>query len=130
MNSFKVMEYRVSYIVAAAALLFAVMVPAIVAAASVTERSIELTSSSISATNVTYKVNFTPAATAGAFVVDFCSNSPVIGETCTAPTGFDSSAAGSTTSGFTDVSATTAQPAKTSQLVVTGSMTASTPVSV
>jgi len=100
------------------------LLPIFASAAQVTDRSIALTSSSASATSVTYTVNFTSAAAAGAFVVDFCSNSPVIGDTCTAPTGFDASSAASTTSGFTDVTGAT------SQFVVAGTVGATTAITV
>ncbi|RYF29242.1 MAG: hypothetical protein EOO17_02095 [Chloroflexi bacterium] len=89
-----------------AAMLVAFIAPTIALAAQVTERSIALGNSSRSATNVSYQVNFKAsagAATAGAFVVDFCANSPVIGQACTPPTGFTAAGATSTTSGFTGV---------------------------
>lgn len=86
-------------------------------AAQITSRSIALTSSVAGAQNVTYTVNFTAANAAGAFVIQFCSNSPFIPSTCTAPTGFDSSSAASTTSGFTDVTGST------NKIVVAGTIT-------
>ena len=89
-----------------AAMLVAFIAPTIALAAQVTERSIALSNSSRDADGVSYQVNFTAsvgAATAGAFVVDFCSNSPVIGQACTAPAGFTAAGASSTTSGFTGV---------------------------
>lgn len=101
MNSIRSFNRQAGYIVAAAALLFATFVPSLVFAAQVTERSIELSSSSKSATNVTYGIGFTSDGAAGSFVVDFCSNSPVIGESCTAPTGFSLSSATTATAGFT-----------------------------
>jgi len=60
-------------------------------AAQVTSRSIRVTSSVISATDVTYNVNFTTGTTSPiqGIVIDFCSNSPLVGTTCTAPAGFD-----------------------------------------
>ena len=85
---FESLENKARYIVLSAALLLALLIPAIASAAQLTERSIELSSSSKEATNVTYSVNFTADGAAGAFVVDFCSNSPTIGLACTAPTGF------------------------------------------
>lgn len=58
-----------------------------VSAAMLQNRSITLSSAVASATNVTYDIKFTPSATAiQGIVVDFCSNSPIIGEDCTAPT--------------------------------------------
>lgn len=57
-------------------------------AAQLTSRSITMSSSAASATNVSYQIKFTPSNTAiQGIVVDFCSNSPVIGASCTAPTG-------------------------------------------
>jgi hypothetical protein len=113
------------YVVAAIALLLAMLLPTLVGAAQITSRSVELSSASAQAQAVTYKVSFTPKATAGAFVVDFCSNSPLIGEPCTAPTGMDVTGASSVTSGFTTVSSLA-----NNTVLVTGSMTADTPVSV
>lgn len=105
MNSLRLLDKRAGYFAAALALVAAVIVPVLVSAAQLTERSIELSSSSKAATGVQYTVNFTVENDAGAFVVDFCSNSPVIGQDCTAPAGFSASAATSATAGFTDVSA-------------------------
>lgn len=79
-------------------------------AAQVTDRSIELsdsapsggsiTSGEGSGTSVTYRVTFTTASSAQSLVIDFCSDSPIIGDTCTAPTSMDaSSASASTVSG-------------------------------
>ncbi len=45
-----------------------------------------------SGTNVVYKVSFQTTNTTnsiGGIVVDFCSNSPIIGDSCTAPTGMN-----------------------------------------
>lgn len=92
-------------------------------AAQITSRSIALTSSVAGAANVSYTVNFTAATAAGAVVLDFCSNSPFIPSTCTAPTGMDASTAASSTSGFTDVTPTT------SKVTVAGTITAGQNVS-
>lgn len=124
MNSIKLYKRQAGRFVAAATVLFAMFVPALVSAAQVTERSVALSNSSVSATGVTYTVNFTAVQAAGAFVVDFCSDSPVLGQTCTAPTGFNATAAASTTSGFTSVTGTT------SKVTVTGTINASDTVSV
>lgn len=102
MNSLKVFDRRVGIIVIALALLLAIVTPTLAMAAQLTQRSIALTSSSKAATDVSYQVKFTPgSAAAGAIVLDFCSNSPLIGEACTAPVGFDVSAATTPTAGFT-----------------------------
>jgi len=125
MNSFRVLKNKTLYIVAAFAMAFTIAIPALVQAAQVTERSVELSSSSASAENVTYTVNFTAATAAGAFVVDFCSNSPLIPETCATPTDFTAAAAASATAGVTDVTAVDANT-----LVVTTDIDAAEVVSV
>lgn len=111
------------------ATLLPALVPSLVSAAQATERSIALSSSSKGASGVNYTVNFKPAANAGAFVVDFCSNSPIIGQSCTTPSGFSVGTPSSTTSGFTDVAEVT-NDSQHHTLRVTGSMTAGTAVSV
>ena len=54
-------------------------------------REIKLSTSLASATNVTYRVAWQASAsyTIKGIVVDFCSTSPIIGDTCTKPAGFD-----------------------------------------
>ena len=99
-NSFKLLKNRTVVVVAAFAMLLSIVVPTLAMAAQVTERSIALSSSSVSAKNVTYTVKFTAAGAAGAFIVDFCT-SPLISTTCVTPTDFDASLVESTTSGFT-----------------------------
>jgi hypothetical protein len=92
------------------ALVVATLVPGLASAAQLTERSIALSSSSENASNVTYTINFTAASTAGALLVQFCSN-PLVGQTCTHVGGFDASSAAATaaatTAGVTAVSGTT-----------------------
>lgn len=62
-----------------------------VLAAQVTARSIKISSSLADANNVMYGVGFTTATTGnvGGIVIDFCSNTPIVGDSCTAPGGFD-----------------------------------------
>ena len=115
---------RARFVALAIAVLTLAFLPVLAAAAQVTSRSIELSTTSKAATGVTYTVGFTAPAAAGAFVIDFCSNSPVIGASCTAPTGFNAASAASTTTGFTDVTGST------SQVVVAGTINASDNVSV
>lgn len=72
------------------------LAPGTASAAQVTSRSIQMSSSTQGATGTTYKVQFTVATTAviQGVVVDFCDNSPLIGDaTCTLPTGFSITAA-------------------------------------
>jgi len=111
------------------ATLLPALVPSLVSAAQATERSIALSSSSKGASGVHYAVNFKPATDAGAFVVDFCSNSPIIGQSCTTPSGFSVGTPSSTSSGFTDVAEIT-NDSQHHTLRVTGAMTAGTAVSV
>jgi len=61
------------------------------AAAQLTSRSIQMSSSNSGATGTTYLISFTTATAAvlKSLVVDFCDNDPIIGDsTCTLPTGF------------------------------------------
>jgi hypothetical protein len=80
---------RTGYIAAALMLVMTFISSAFASAAQVTERSIELSSSAKTATNVTYNLTFTPVSAAGATALQFCSNSPLIGASCTAPTGIN-----------------------------------------
>jgi len=135
MDIVRFFDRRVRYNIAAFGLLIATvvpsLVPAIASAAQLTQRSLTLSSSSANAPDVTYKVNFTAVQIAGAFVVEFCSNSPTVGDTCSAPGGFDSSAAAptaaSTSAGVTAVGQV---GSSTSQVLVTDSITAGQNVSV
>lgn len=101
MNSFRALCRQARRGAAAFGVLGAVatlsLAPALVAsAATITSRSIALSSSAAGATNVSYDVTFTPASSGtNAFVVEFCSDSPAVGTTCEAPSGF--TAAGATT---------------------------------
>lgn len=65
-------------------------------------RSITMSSSAPSATNVNYHVTFTVATPylLSALIVDFCSNSPTVGDDCNGPTGL-SAGVSSTVSNFT-----------------------------
>jgi len=122
MSSFRLTFSRqaVGYFIAAAAILLAAFIPALAMAAQVTERSVALSTSSADASAATYTVNFTAPTTAAAFVLDFCTDSPVIGEDCAAPAGFKVDTATSTTSGFV-ASATTS--GADNQVVITGTVT-------
>ena len=95
---------RARYMVFAIAFFGAVILPAltpvVASAAQLTQRSIALSSSSASAKDVTYKINFSSTGAAGAFVVDFCQNSPVVGQACASPAGFDATDVSTQTSGF------------------------------
>jgi hypothetical protein len=94
---------RLSYGVMAVAILGVTLVPALSGRAyalfgQVNSRYIKMSSSANGATGTSYEIGF-QVATAGAVQgvgVDFCSNSPIIGDTCTAPTGFTVGAATTT----------------------------------
>ncbi len=108
----KTTNRRVGSFFAVAALLLATitpgLVPAFASAAQLSERSVTLSSSSKEATAVQYEVTFEATETgAGAVVLEFCENSPLIDSTCDAPAGFDVSAA--TAAGFTPTALTAAR---------------------
>ncbi len=103
-NSFKRrIGHKFAVFASLLALVLATIVPGLASAAQLTARSIALSSSSKAATAVTYTVGFTAIGAAGAVRVDFCSNSPLASDACTAAAGFTAASAASTTSGVTAV---------------------------
>lgn len=104
----------------AAAMVIASAITSIVSAASLVDRSITPTSSAAGATGVEYTVEFTPETDAGAFVIEFCDNTPLLGQSCVAPSGFSVADAETTTANVTLVEAS--QTAN--KLVATKAMTA------
>lgn len=115
---------RVGSLFAVAALVLATvtpgLIPAFASAAQLTERTVELSSSSKAAQSVQYKVNFNAITAAGAVVLDFCQNSPLIGTACTDPAGFSAASAATPTTDFT-IAQTTA--AGDDAVVLTGDIT-------
>lgn len=104
MNSFRVFDREIGQrLTVVTALIVAAVVPALApmlaSAATVTERSIALSTSAKGATGVTYDVKFKAATNGtGAFVLDFCEDSPIVGDACDGTiTGFTT--AGVATSG-------------------------------
>lgn len=84
----KIKDSSALYIVLAVTLLVvSTILPAFASAAQLTERSVALSSSSKAATGVSYNIKFTQVTNAGAAVIQFCTNSPLIGEFCDAPGG-------------------------------------------
>ncbi len=87
---------RLSYITASTVVTLSsllVMLPQGASAGQVTSRSIQMSNSSNAGSTATtsYNVKFTTTSTytGRGLIVEFCSNSPIIGDTtCTAPTGF------------------------------------------
>lgn len=82
-----------AFLVAASSPLFQ---PGTASAALLDTRSIKISDASPSGTSitsgvgsgtgVTYRVTFTPSATAQSLIIDFCNNDPIINDTCTALT--------------------------------------------
>lgn len=86
----------------------------------ISSRSIELSSSTADASNVTYNVGFTEsgAGVAKGITVDFCAESPLYQSTCTLPAGF--SATGATLSTQTGTSGWTLSNAGTGHFQISG----------
>lgn len=91
---------RVQYAIIASIFMFVVVgsiIPAKVDAyGQLANRSIQLSSTASGATNTAYQVNFTTVTEGqniGSVVVKFCSNSPILGDSCAVPTGFDTNKA-------------------------------------
>src|SRR6478735_8074427 len=105
MRSFRTLDRRAGFGLSAFTLLLAMvapgLVPAFASADTLTERSIGLSSSSVSATNVSYDIKFTPANDADMFVVQFCDNSPLVGAVCDPPSGMNAASAATASSGAT-----------------------------
>lgn len=100
--------YALSALGLLAGVVLTALVPGMASAyGEVTNRSIELSSSKVSATGVTYKISFTETAAtvAKSVVVDFCDSSPLYADTCAHTNGLSvaSAALGSQTgtSGWT-----------------------------
>jgi hypothetical protein len=128
MGSFiRLFDRRAKLIVAAFVMLASTIVPALVFADQVTERSIQLSSSSVNAQNVSYTVNFKSVGAGLAFVVDFCTNTPLYGEACDAPAGFDVGALTAVPAGFTAIGKVTSGNVNT--LRVSGTVAADTAIS-
>lgn len=128
MSSFRVSNINFKKAFMAFAVVVAAIAPgltAFVSADQIASRSITLSSASAKATGVSYDVNFTSVKTAEAFVIDFCSDSPVIGVACAAPAGFQTSGVevSTATPGFTATGAA-------NKIVVVGTIGAASAVRV
>lgn len=103
-----------------------------VSAAQVTVRSIKIGNSTPDANNVIYGIGFTTATTSnvGGIVVDFCSNTPIIGDSCTAPAGFDVNESTLTVNGQTGITGLSVDAATTTNKLIlartTGSISSGT----
>ncbi len=87
-------QKRVNALFSAAILLAASILPVLIPldkayAEQITERKITMSSSKLAQTSVTYATSFkvTQATVIRGMVIDFCQNSPLIGDTCTTTNG-------------------------------------------
>jgi hypothetical protein len=105
MRTIRFSDRRVVSTLASMGLLLGMIMPAVIpsfaSAAEVTTRSIDMSSSAASATGVTYDVTFTPVSNAAGYIIDFCSDTSLVGQTCGTPTGL--STASASTSGSATV---------------------------
>lgn len=112
MSKYSTLVKRVSNATAATALTLASLTPAVMLggtakAAQITDRSILMSDSEVSATSVSYTVNFTTPGVPTSVKISFCSNSPLPDDTCTAPTGMLTANAATSTTNWT-IAGTTA----------------------
>ena len=129
MISLRTYNRQAGRMVVAVALLAATIVssflPALAWAAQLTDRSIELSDSTTGKAGVSYNIKFDQATNAGAVVVQFCTNTPLIGEFCDAPGGMVVTGATAGT-GVTAISSATGSTIKltksgaTEDLTITG----------
>lgn len=102
--TFRSKARRAGWLLVVAAFAFGIVsairpAPASAAYGLISSRSIQMSSSDISGssgsglgTNVIYKVGFTTVTnnqTIGSVVIKFCSNNPIMGDACNAPSGFN-----------------------------------------
>ncbi len=99
---------RATAAIIAVAFAVAIVLPVIIGTSSVsalpfTERKITIGSSEAGRDDTIYTANFKPGTTGAVlgFVIEFCSNSPLIGQTCTAPAALDTNEATITVTGWT-----------------------------
>ena len=107
--------------------IFSTFYAAIVAAAPLTVMSITPSSASTEAEGVSYSLTFTPDQNAGAVVIDFCDNTPLLGQSCTAPAGLDVSGATAGAGGHTILPATGSDTEGNTIFATKAGITADTP---
>jgi hypothetical protein len=91
LHGFRRKAYAIVAVVVAATTGLSALAPQFAAAGQATERTIKLSDSTPGATGVSYEVSFKPTSTSaiGGIVVDFCGDSPIIGNSsCTYPASF------------------------------------------
>lgn len=118
----------------ASAFALGVAVPALLtsgtaAAAELSSSSVMMSNSTPSATGVTYQFSFTTAGAAQSMVIDFCTQDAIIGDSCTAPSGFNiytgTSAINVTTGGAWTVDTTSSEKTTANHLALTASSSVS-----
>jgi hypothetical protein len=102
-NVLRRLGYALSAFALAVAVIAPVLDPLAANAAQLASRSITLSDSGASGgtittgvgsgTAVTYRVGFMTSTTASSLVIDFCSNDPIVSDTCNAPTGMNAASA-------------------------------------
>jgi len=126
MKSLRFLDRRTGYSLASLGLLLGMVVPAVfpafASASQMSSRSIEMSDTTPDATGVEYTLSFTPTATYGAVIVDFCTESPIIGAACTAPANF-SVAGVSVTQTTGNIGTLTTTGSTGGHLVIVGSAT-------
>jgi len=129
MKSLRFLDRRAGYSLASVGLLLGMVAPAVIpalaSAGQLSSRSVEMSSAVPNDTGVKYTLAFTPTTAYGSVIVDFCDESPIIGEsTCTTPTSFSAaSATVAQTTGSIGTLTTTGTTA--GHLVIKGSSTTS-----
>ena len=119
-------RHTVFGVLAIAVLTLSTLASTMVSGLALSSYSITPTTASINADagTVGYEVKFTPEESAGAFVIDFCANSPLIGQSCTVPNDMDVSGAATTDATLVALEMTD------NKVVATKSMTADAPQTV
>ncbi len=108
-----------------AAMIVASFLPTLAWAAQLSDRSVAVDSSKIGKTGVTYNIKFDQATNADAVVIQFCTNTPLIGEFCDAPGGMvvTGATAGTGVTAITSATGSTIKLTKagaTEDLTITG----------
>ncbi|MGI0133389.1 MAG: hypothetical protein ACREBW_00310 [Candidatus Micrarchaeaceae archaeon] len=99
------------------------------AAAQVSTRSIQLSTSTPSAASVSYQLTFTPVTTEQELIVDFCGDTPLVGSTCAFAAGTVPNVTGVTSSVGTAATVGSGSPVHT--IKVTGlTMTGGSPFTI
>jgi len=100
MKSLRFWDRRAGYSLASVGLLLGMVAPSVLpafaSAAQLTSRSMALSSSVVSDTGVTYDIKFTAPSSidvGGGVGIEFCDDSPIIGQACNHPAGLSASSA-------------------------------------